>query len=130
MCGYNTNHSKPICAGMPAIRPITLISITPKFYEKKTRKKFFWSKTQYLQKVIFAELTFITSLTQNWSGNDFYNTYHSKICFYTYLIKNFRFRQIFRFMQKVIITPMTPKFRRLNDFSITRKLIKLSLIHI
>ena len=35
---------------------------------------FFGFKTQFVQKVIFADLTFITPSCRNWSGNDFYNT--------------------------------------------------------
>ena len=74
MCGYKTNHSKNFCAGTTAIRPIT--RKLRKFRKKIEiwcicRKKIFgFFKTQYLQKVIFADLTFIRPITRNWSGND------------------------------------------------------------
>ena len=91
MCGYKTNHSKKNCAGMTAIRPITRKFFARKFFTRKfldlwvylKKKNFrfcFGFKTHYLQKVIFADLTFIRPITPKFrGGNDFYKTNHSKI---------------------------------------------------
>ena len=84
MCGYKTNHSKNFCAGTTAIRPITR---KLRKFRKKIEiwyicgiKIFGFFKTQYLQKVIFADLTFIRPITPKFrGGNDFYKTNHSKI---------------------------------------------------
>ena len=92
MCGYNTNHSEKICAGMTAIRSIT-------------RK--------------FLILNFSNSTKGHFSGNEFYNTNHSKNwVFYIFMAKNCDFGQIFGFLQKVIfvdlefITAITRKFMK------------------
>ena len=96
MCGYTTgimwvyktNHSKQFCAGMTAIRSITRKIFSWKFftrklwvYLKKNSFRFWFGfKTHYLQKVIFADLTFIRPITPKFpGGNDFYKTNHSKI---------------------------------------------------
>ena len=120
---------------MTAIRPITRKFFARKFFTRKFLdlwvylKKIFFRfcfgfKTHYLQKVIFADLTFIRPITRNWSGNDFYKTNHSKIriFFYEFKPKIPDLGQIFQFLQKVIfadltfIRPITPKFRGGNDF--------------
>ena len=107
MCGYKTNHSKKNCAGMTAIRPITRKFFARKFFTRKfldlwvyLKKKIFrfcfGFKTHYLQKVIFADLTFIRPITRNWSGNDFYKTNHPKNrIFLRILAENSSFRSNF-----------------------------------
>ena len=79
LCGndcYKTNHSK-------FFRSLIFHSKIPRslgVFEEKNFRFCFGFKTQYLQKVIFADLTFIRPITPKFrGGNDFYKTNHSKI---------------------------------------------------
>ena len=103
MCGYETNHSKKILCGNDCYN--TNHSKIPRT----------------LQKVIFAEMTFIGRITRNCSGNDFYKTNDSKIrIFFT------PYSRKFQFMSKLVkvkfsfvltfIRPINSKFRGGNDF--------------
>ena len=78
MCGYKTNHSKKMCGNDCYKTNHSKIWIMGVFAEKNFSVFFYEFKTQYLQKVIFAILTFIRPITRNGSGNDFYKINHSK----------------------------------------------------
>ena len=78
MFDYKTNHSKKVCARMAAIRPIT--RKFGFFYAFQPKMPVLGQIFQLLQKVIFADLTFIRPITPKFrGGNDFYKTNHSKI---------------------------------------------------
>ena len=88
-CCYNTKFSKNfVWEGLlykPEYSKISKKNRIMVVFEEKNLANiddFFGFKMQFVQKVIFADLTFKTPSCRNWSGNDFYNTKLKKLRFF------------------------------------------------